>query len=95
MPISEPTFPTFNPRDVEEHFDACMHRIGTYSHAATMLGLKTAWGVQKWSREGVPAEKVIAFCALAGYVRSPHQLRPDIYPHRDDGLPNELRGIAA
>jgi hypothetical protein len=87
--------PTFSPQDVECHFDACMERIGTYSRAAYELGLKTAWGVQKWRGEGVPPDKVIPFCALAGYVRTPHQLRHDIYPHPDDGLPADLRGLAA
>ena len=86
--------PAFDPSAAAPHFDACIHEIGSHAEAARRLGLKTAWGVQKWRQDGVPHDRVIRFAALAGYVRRPHDLRPDLYPHPDDGLPEELRGRA-
>lgn len=45
--------------------------------------------VQRYIKDRVPAEKVIALCAADGWEVTPHQLRPDLYPHPDDGLPRE------
>lgn len=42
-----------------------------------------------------PADHVIKIAGATGFEITPHQLRPDLYPHRDDGLPDELRGRAA
>lgn len=33
-----------------------------------------------------PAEYVIPICRGLGYRITPHELRPDIYPHPDDGM---------
>lgn len=87
--------PTFDPLVAAPHFDACIHQIGSYSEAARRLGLKTAWAVQKWRVSGVPHDQVILFAAHAAFVSTPHQLRRDLYPHPDDGLPQTLRGRAA
>lgn len=43
----------------------------------------------------VPAVHVIALCARLGWQITPHELRPDLYPHQDDGLPDHLRCGAA
>ncbi len=52
---------------------------------AIALGLhKTA--VYKWGDQ-CPAERVIAVSELTGWRVTPHQLRPDIYPNKRDGLP--------
>lgn len=34
-----------------------------------------------------PAETVIAICESCGWQITPHELRDDIYPNADDGLP--------
>ncbi|HSX49915.1 MAG TPA: YdaS family helix-turn-helix protein [Cellvibrio sp.] len=51
--------------------------------------------VRKWESLGVPPDRVITLCALTGWECSPHQLRPDIYPHPDDGLPAAMRSKTA
>ena len=39
----------------------------------------------------IPAESVLQICAAVDWQVTPHQLRPEIYPHPDDGLPTERR----
>lgn len=34
-----------------------------------------------------PAEVVIHICEVVDWRMTPHELRPDIYPHPSDGLP--------
>jgi len=48
--------------------------------------------VYKWEKVGViPPEHVLAICEEAQWKVSPHDLRPDIYPHPSDGMPHDLR----
>jgi len=51
-------------------------------------------GVQKWLKGGLPPARVIVVAQGVGYRVTPHDLRPDIYPHPDDGLPEQARGRA-
>lgn len=51
--------------------------------------------VAAWLSKGVPPKHVIPLCAAVFYRVTPHQLRPDVYPHPDDGLPEALRNQAA
>lgn len=74
----------------EAAFDRAIEKIGSVSTAAAKLGYKTAWGLAKYGKT-VPDGKVLQFAALADWVSTPHELRPDLYPHPDDGLPAELR----
>lgn len=39
----------------------------------------------------VGADFVIKLCESVEWKITPHQLRPDIYPHPNDGLPESLR----
>lgn len=34
-----------------------------------------------------PAEYVLPICDTVGWRITPHELRPDLYPHPSDGLP--------
>lgn len=52
------------------------------------------WGWLNRYSFGITAEYVIAACEVVNYQISPHQLRPDIYPHPHDGLPTHLREVA-
>lgn len=52
----------------------------------------TYQAVRKWERQGVPADRVLRLCEILDWEFTPHQLRPDIYPHSDDGLPECRRG---
>jgi DNA-binding transcriptional regulator YdaS (Cro superfamily) len=42
----------------------------------------------------VPSDWVIPICAATNWQVTPHELRPDIYPHPQDGLPDHLRAAA-
>jgi len=50
--------------------------------------------VSQWlsGTRGVPAGRVVQISEATGWRVTPHELRPDLYPHPDDGLPQELRG---
>ena len=52
--------------------------LGGYAATARALGMKTAWGVQKW--RVVPAERVPALVKATKGTVSAHELRPDLYP---------------
>jgi hypothetical protein len=76
------------------HYEQACQTIGSEAKAARLLGYQTAWGLAK-HKGRVPYSKVLKFCELAQWTKTPHQLRPDIYPHPSDGLPPELRARAA
>lgn len=51
--------------------------------------------VYKWEKSGVvPPEYVLAICEEADWEVTPHDLRPDIYPHPSDGMPRSLCACA-
>lgn len=50
--------------------------------------------VQKYLKTRTPSEKVIAVSQATEWKVTPHELRPDLYPHPHDGMPEHLR-IAA
>lgn len=54
------------------------------------LGVSQAM-VSKMVLSEVPAERVMAVAEATQWECTPHELRPDIYPHPDDGLPAEMR----
>lgn len=72
-----------------------IQHLGGPAAVATLRGLKTAWGASKWTRDGLPAEHVIWLSERTEWKFTPHQLRPDLYPHPDDGLPADRRAVAA
>lgn len=44
--------------------------------------------VSRWANgHQVPASRVLQLCEIMGWVVTPHELRPDIYPNPTDGLP--------
>lgn len=49
--------------------------------------------VAQW--EICPGERVITLSRGIDWKITPHRLRPDLYPHPDDGLPLERRGAMA
>lgn len=61
---------------------------------AASLGISQAM-VSKWYR-GVPvaAEMVRPVSEVTNWQVTPHKLRPDLYPHPLDGLPEHLRVAA-
>jgi hypothetical protein len=74
--------------------DAVSH-LGGPSAVARAREL-TPWAVSKWMRSGVPSEHVIWLAEQTAWRYTPHQLSPLLYPHPDDGLPQDLRrGLSA
>lgn len=63
----------------------------TASELARKLGV-TPQGVGQWKT--VPSDRVIEVSRACDWRVTPHELRPDLYPHPDDGLPEALRGAA-
>lgn len=53
---------------------------------------KLAREFETGARTELPPAIVLPVCRADEWRTSPHQWRPDLYPHPDDGLPPELRG---
>lgn len=66
--------------------------VGSMQALAEKLHI-TKGAVSQW--EMAPAERVLGIAEATGWAVTPHQLRPDLYPHPDDGLPPEQRKCAA
>lgn len=48
--------------------------------------------IHGWRKAGlVPPDRVIGVSRAVEFKVTPHELRPDLYPHPEDGLPAELR----
>ncbi|BDB47333.1 TPA: transcriptional regulator [Escherichia coli] len=58
---------------------------------ARNLGV-TPQAVNQWfSKSTIPARFVLRVCEVVAWKVTPHGLRPDLYPHPEDGIPNLLR----
>ncbi len=67
---------------------------GSQGAVAAVVGSKQQ-SVGYWLKEGLPADHVLKIAADVDYKVTPHELRPDLYPHPDDGLPEDRRAKAA
>lgn len=77
-------------------FERVCKSLGSYAAiGAIFTPTISPQGVSKWSEAGVPSERVLALCRATNFDVTPHELRPDLYPHPDDGLPDERRRAAA
>ena len=66
-------------------------------HGASVIAERMNESVQtvcNWISRGVPADKVLAFCVAVDFDKKPNDLRPDLYPHPHDGLPESMRQVA-
>lgn len=74
----------------ENYTEKAIRTIGVLSAVSRMFGFNSPQSVFNWIKNNkVPAERVIQLCELGGWVVSPHQLRPDLYPNKTDGLPKQ------
>ena len=64
--------------------------LRTKSAIAFALGI-TPQAISKW-KGGVPSDQVLKIAQACAWQVTPHELRPDLYPHPEDGLPAERRG---
>jgi DNA-binding transcriptional regulator YdaS (Cro superfamily) len=58
---------------------------------AAFLDISPA-AVSKWDE--IPTDRVLAVSEFTNWKMTPHQFRPDIYPHPQDGLPEHMRHAA-
>lgn len=67
--------------------------LGGQTNTAIALEVKQAhvWSWLNTTKDGIPEKKVIPASKAVAWEVTPHQLRPDIYPHEEDGLPDHLR----
>lgn len=49
------------------------------------------WNWLNTTANGIPEIHVIKACQAVDWQVTPHELRPDIYPHPEDGLPADMR----
>ncbi|MFW6342494.1 MAG: transcriptional regulator [Halothiobacillaceae bacterium] len=75
---------------MSKKFQTILSEYGATARMARHFGVSHE-AVRKW-RSHVPEARVLGLCAALGWRVTPHELRPDFYPHPDDGLPPELRG---
>lgn len=45
--------------------------------------------VTTWVKNGVPGERCLSVAKATGFIVTPHDLRPDLYPNPTDALPNK------
>lgn len=76
-----------------EAFSKAISMVGSQTALANRIGKKQSH-IWTWLNRDkrVPAESVLAVAEAVGFEVTPHQLRPDIYPNPDDGLPEDMRG---
>jgi DNA-binding transcriptional regulator YdaS (Cro superfamily) len=65
--------------------------IMSQSEIAKRLGVKSQ-AVSGWLNFTgiIPADRVIPLSRILGWKITPHELRPDLYPNQNDGLPSGL-----
>jgi len=69
---------------------------GSQSALAERIGKKQShvWSWMNRDRK-CPSAMAIPVASAVGYRVTPHELRPDIYPHPHDGLPEAMRKLAS
>ena len=71
--------------------DKAIKEAGNQAELAKMVGGGQT-RISEWRRRGrVSAEAVIKVAQAVQFKVTPHELRPDLYPHPDDGMPTDLR----
>lgn len=73
---------------MDDYLEKAIQISGGVAALARSMAINSQ-AVSQWKI--APAERVIAISEAALWKVTPHQLRPDIYPHPHDGLPDILR----
>lgn len=87
---------TTNETIVLKAVKAAIEAVGTQTAVVRKFGFKSGQSVPNWIlRNRVPGDHVIKLCEMGGWVVTPHELRPDIYPDPSYGLPanNNTPGV--
>ena len=61
---------------------------GSHSELTRRLG-KNSQTVSVWFRTQVASTEVLNACRALDWKVTPHEIRPDLYPHPTDGLPQK------
>lgn len=75
-----------NDNETKNPLDVAISKIGLLEDVGERFG-KSAMAISQWRKRGVPAEHIIPLCEHAGWVVTPHDINPDLYPNKHDGLP--------
>ncbi|MCT2385134.1 MULTISPECIES: YdaS family helix-turn-helix protein [Erwinia] len=68
--------------------DKAVRLVGSISEVSRRFKFKSSQSVANWiTKNRVPSERVIQLCQWGNWTVTPNQLRPDIYPNVQDGLP--------
>lgn len=68
--------------------DKAVRSVGSISEVSRRFEFQSVQSVANWiAKNRVPSERVIQLCQWGNWTVTPHQLRPDIYPNVQDGLP--------
>lgn len=61
------------------------------SQLAAALG-ESPQTVANWRKRGLPHDRALLVARAVDWRVTPHELIPELYPHPDDGLPEDRRG---
>jgi Uncharacterized protein conserved in bacteria, prophage-related len=73
--------------------EKAIKEAGNASILASLLGIKPM-SVSRWKNRYkgiIPADRVLQVYKVTGVT--PHELRPDLYPNRNDGIPPDRNYI--
>lgn len=74
----------------EQALKKCIELVGM-KPLALNLGVSYQ-AIQRYMAAGqIVSDRVLTCAQATNWQVTPHQLRPDLYPHPQDGLPKELR----
>lgn len=78
------------PQSFKNVSEKAVRAVGSMSEVSRRFGFNSVQSVANWiTKNRVPPERVISLCEWGGWAVTPHQLRPDIYPHPKDGMPRK------
>ncbi|HFD3847767.1 transcriptional regulator [Serratia nematodiphila] len=76
------------PQEFKNITEKAVRAVGSISAVSRQFGFRSVQSVANWiEKNRVPSERVVQLCEMGGWIVSPHQLRPDIYPNEGDALP--------
>jgi DNA-binding transcriptional regulator YdaS (Cro superfamily) len=73
--------------------DKAISIAGSQTALAEKVGTKQQ-NVSQWTKSRVSPEFVLGVAKAVDFQVTPHELRPDIYPHPEDGMPRNEQKAA-
>jgi DNA-binding transcriptional regulator YdaS (Cro superfamily) len=73
---------------MDDYLDKAIRVSGGVAALARSMKINSQ-AVSQW--EKAPIGRVLDISAASGWKVTPHELRPDIYPHPLDGLPGRIQ----